>query len=572
MHYKFLSGLFPYTKGNAPQLLIPNLISRSDTIVTALLFIWLCGGLLLSLPNHGGEGLNLPQNLMTWTVLAIVTLWCLFTQQSWRGVKLPAGSWWLIAGVLLWSLPIIWSPRTDWQLNALPRVIALLGITGCYFILSCSTNGNRLRHPWLTIIMAAALLQAAYALWQISTISHLAGGRPYGIFQQVNVLASFLATGLICALWLFLQSHQRWTQRIAFSALLILPAMLVLLQSRAGQIGAVLAGIMLLVIYGAQNRRRTRVALSCMVTGALGGILLLRFGPQLWPSFTMDFVDKDSSTNSRMYMLKLTWQMIQQHPLLGNGYGSFEALFGQLAQHTAPGLEADTMKYPHNEILYAWMEGGIVALAGIVAIVTGMLVRLFAKGGAGMVGVAFLVPLAVHANLEYPFYQSATHSLVVIMLMVVAGAPVNATPVSGKDKSSLLWRGIAGILSLCVVIFMLTGLQTQQHLTSIEENGLVPFAMNEQQTVDSLMNPLAQPSRLDFDRHVALLVRFNLNRDPALLTQFSTWANQYLQVHNDPSVYASQLMISRALNLKDSGEICHKAHGRWPNDPRFSCQ
>lgn len=532
----------------------------TNTGVTLLSGIWFCGILNYILPNHGGAGLNLPQNLLAWSIMALIALWCLYRQPQGRVVELPSGTLLLIAGVLLWSLPLLWTPRADWRLNALPRVLALWGMTGFWFLLLYTTSGMRLRAHWLFILLTAALMQAGWAVWQFFRPDVLAGGRPYGSFQQVNVLASFIATGAVCALWLFLHKHRyRWVPTVA---LFLLPAVLVILQSRAGSLGAA-SGVILLAASKLPNQKRRIANAFLLIVAGIGiGLIGLHIINVIYPDFSV-IVDKENSTSSRIYILELTWQLIQTNPIIGCGYGSFESLFGQLAQITPQGLEVDTMQHPHNELFYAWVEGGIVAVVGILLIVAGILKQLWGKGGTKYAGVALLLPIAIHTNLEYPIYQSMTHGLTLIMLLVISGHGITVKCNGETKHSDKIWRIPAGILAGAILLFMVTGLQTQSRITEIEQQGLMPLAVNEQAELKMLLNPYSQYERLDFDRHVAMLLKFNLTRDSALLDQFRHWAEAYLKLHNDPSVYASLLMIARAKRLPNAESICRQAKGRW---------
>ncbi|MFS4436566.1 O-antigen ligase family protein, partial [Citrobacter farmeri] len=188
-----------------------------------------------------------------------------------------------------------------------------------------------------------------------------------------------------------------------------------------------------------QHKRRIANAFLLISAGIGIGLVGLYVINVIYPDFSV-LVDKENSTSARIYMLKLTWQLILTHPVMGSGYGSFESLFGQLAQLTPPGLEADTMQYPHNELLYAWVEGGMIAVVGILLMVAGILKRLWGKGGAKYAGVALLLPVAIHTNLEYPLYQSATHGLTLIMLLVISGRQIVATDDDEIKSPSRLWR------------------------------------------------------------------------------------------------------------------------------------
>lgn len=542
---------------------------REKTVngILVLLSLWYCVGLLWILPNRGGSGLELSQNILAWSILSIIAIGCLFTDKQRRCVY-PPGTGWVVTGAVLWSLPILWSPVIAWQWNALPKVLALWGLIAVWILLLRSGGGFRLRNPWLLMLVSAAILQVIYGAVQLSDLPSLAGKRPYGGFQQVNVYASFLATGLLCALWLFTRCCQRIPAILSAIALVLIPAMLVLVQSRTGYLGAAIGAAILLVIAG--KTRRTGVALLLLTVGVMVGLFLLRFGPLLFPGMIPSLVEKEASTLERWNILRLTWQLILNHPFIGNGYGSFEALFGQLAYLMPAGFRYTTIMYPHNELLYTWMEGGVVAVAGVLLMVGGILKRLWGKGGRRWAGLALLLPIALHMNLEYPFYQSITHGITLILLLVIAGPAARVHHSVGRfDKAQRIG---AGIVASGVLVFMITGAITEVQLTRIEQQGLVPLAQDESAAVASLVNPWSQYERLDFDRHVALLMKFNITQDRTLLTQFQTWAEAYLRVHNNPDVYNSLLMIYRALGAPSAQTLCLRANAMWPEDERFNCQ
>lgn len=536
---------------------------------TLLIALWFCVGLLWVLPNHGGSGLALPQNLFAWSLLAVITLWSMLIAKNGKALY-PTGTSWIVCGAVLWSLPILWSPVAAWQWNALPKVLALWGLICVWLLLLKSSCGFRLKNAWLMILVIAALIQVVYGAIQLSDLPNLPGGRPYGSFQQVNVMASFLATGMLCAFWLFTRNRQKQMMMLSAIALILLPAMLVLLQSRSGYLGAFFGSVIFLSVSG--KKSRSGGALLLMVVGTMAGLGLLHFGPTFFPDFIPGLVEKEGSTLQRWYIIRLTWQLIMNHPIVGNGYGSFEVLFGQLAQHFPPGLQISTIQYPHNEFLYTWMEGGIVAVLGVFAMLTGIIKRLWSKGGRRWAGIALLLPLALHMNLEYPLYQSVTHGITLIMLLLIAGPAARTSQSVTYSRTTHKWsRAGVGVLASAVLVFMISGAVTEVQLTRIEQQGLMPLVSDENATVKALVNPLSQYERLDFDRHVALILRFNTTRNDVLLIQYQNWAEGYLQVHNNPDVYNSLIMIYRSLKLPLAQGVCLRAKGMWPEDKRFSC-
>ncbi|MBN6045341.1 O-antigen ligase C-terminal domain-containing protein [Citrobacter sp. ku-bf4] len=550
-----------------------NINCNYNSPVRGILFIagiWLCCGLLWILPNHGGSGLALPQNLLAWCAMALLVLWCTLTERRVKFV-FPSGTRPIVTGAILWSLPLLWSPSSAWQWNAATKVMALWGLLIVWLELLKTPISSAARRYWLLILVMSAFLQVIYSVCQLADRAALPGGRPYGIFQQVNVLASFVATGMVCALWLNATARQKWVTRFCSLSLIMLPAMLVLLQSRAGYLGAISGCLIVLLVGYKKHRSRRRSSLLLILAGVSLGLMVLHVGPLLFPGFAPGLVDKGDSDSQRWYILQLTWQLIQNHPVIGNGYGSFEALLAQLAQQTSRGLESKTILYPHNEFFYTWMEGGLVAVAGVILMIGGILKRLWSRGGRRWAGLAILLPLALHMNLEYPLYQSVTHGLLLILLLFICGP--TARPVKNTvPRGMLIKRAVRCIAAISVVIFMVTGVVSEVQMTTIEQQGLYPLATDESATVAAVINPWSQYDRLDFDRHVALLLRFNLIRDPDLLTRFQAWAEQYRQVHNSPDVYHSLMMIYRAQKSDKAKEICIQASTLWPDDTRFNCK
>lgn len=543
---------------------------KADRVCTFILLLWLCGGLLYVLPNHGGSGLELPQNILAWCAIALLAMGCLcciIHRRSGFTYSLPPGSLLIIIGGVLWSLPLLWSPKHDWMWNALPRVMALWGLIGLYVLLLIATSCRAGRQRMLLIVVLAAVVQMGDAAWQI--IHTTQSGRPWGSFQQVNVLASFLASGVVAAMWLYLFSPRCGIRVIAGIAMALGSLCIVVLQSRAGYLGALLAVAVL--SYHAKANNRLLTTLVILAVGTLLGYWLVANNIAFIPAL----VDKEGSTRARMRMLKTTWQLIAHHPVSGNGYGSFEVLFGQqIADDYQPGdIGMEVVTHPHNELLLAWCEGGVCALAGLILMIAGVFQRLWGRKGMRLAGMALLLPIATHMNLEYPLYLSASHGLLLVLLLSLCGPGSPAKEQwqyrSPELKFISLWGGV--ILSLGLLVFMLTGLVTQQRLNDIENRGFYPFVMNDAVAAESLINPLIVSDRIAFDRHMALLLRFNMTHSMPLLARFERWGRAYLQTHNDPAVYASLIAIDRMTYAPDRARICQQAHRRWPGDVRFNC-
>ncbi|HID4130577.1 O-antigen ligase [Pluralibacter gergoviae] len=531
-----------------------------------LLGVWLCIGLLFYLPNNGGHGLSLPVNIITWGVMAACGMWTAMTLPGVAQGRAPDGAFRLICiGAGLWSLPLLWTTSGSVPYAGLPRVAGLWGMIAFLWLLRRTGLTRDSIRLILQMLWLAALMQALFGFLQVLVFKHMvmadgspgfSGSRPWGIFQQPNLLASFVATGLLC----LLASNSRG--KLASGALFFFPFMLVLIQSRAAWIGAI-AGCGLLFCSSIQVRRRAAVLLM------LGGVALAlawQWGAHLPDAFSA--IDKRGSTHERWLILKTTWALIARHPWAGWGYGSFEAAFSRQAQISG-GPFVVTLIHPHNELLYAWAEGGIVAVAGLLLMAAGILRGLWQPGGWRWTGIALLLPLISHINLEYPLYQSAPHCLMLTLLLALIMPPV--MPETAGTGSRWM-RLVIAAASLPILLFMASALVTQQRLTAIERRGLDPLATGATDSELGLINPYGQRLRLDYDRHIALLIRYNTLRDPQLLARFTRWADSYLRHHNDPNVMASRLAIIGATQPDLLNGACLQARRRWPQDRRFLCR
>ena len=169
---------------------------------------WLGIIMYLYIPNMGGMGLALPQNIFSWVMMALLIfiIW-LPTLVRQRPILITPAAKIFVMGTLVLVIPLFYT-RPEWRDMALWCWAGLLGGWGFYFAWLQVRMTRGQRQGVLLIVLLAVSGQAALALAQLFAPElawvPMKGGRVYGIFQQPNVLASFMATGLALALMLFL--------------------------------------------------------------------------------------------------------------------------------------------------------------------------------------------------------------------------------------------------------------------------------------------------------------------------------------------------------------------------------
>ena len=527
-------------------------VSAPATAVLPLLLIWMAVILPVYYPNMGGDGLALPQNILAWGVMALTTLIVTFTVCLGRiRLSLTPTARLLLLGIAVLALPLLYT-RPEWREDALWRCAGLLG--GWLFYVACLQLRVTARQRELLLfgLLFAVGIQALLAALQLfaPALAWVSpnGGRVYGVFQQPNVLGSFIATGLALALWLLLAPFSAPTRRqIPLLALLAaFSALLVLIQSRAAWLGAALAAALLLWRFARQRPAASRWAGGALLLGAAIGLTVLFTGFGLETSSVL--LDREFSNSARLTMLHDVGAMILAKPLLGWGYGGFEYSFAHFRLQAMPWREVlEVAGHPHNEILLWWVEGGLPALAGI-AIVLAAGVRLLKRAwqrdreqpaGARVGLFLVLLPMLVHTQLEYPFYLSTPHWLAFLLLLALLDGQTGEPRPLPFAKALSLPVAIAAIGVLAMAVFAWQG---RMALTQSERTMLA--------TIDSIeqMPPPAAwiyRERKTFDEQSHALLVYNQTRDDALLTGYRQWANAYLQRRIDANVYATLIMILR---------------------------
>lgn len=515
--------------------------------VLTLLLIWMVVILPVYYPNMGGDGLALPQNILAWSIMALTTLIVTFTVCLGRArLSLTPTARLLLLGIAVLALPLLYT-RPEWREDALWRCAGLLG--GWLFYVAClqlrltARQRNLLLYGLLFAVSVQALLAALQLFAPALAWVSPNGSRVYGVFQQPNVLGSFIATGLALALSLLLAPLSTPTRRqLPLLALLTaFSALLVLIQSRAAWLGGALAAALLLWRFARQSPAASRWAGGALLLGVALGLMGLFTGQQ-------ELIAREGSNYSRLTMLQDTLSMILAKPLLGWGYGGFEYSFAHFRLQAMPWREVlEVAGHPHNEILLWWVEGGLPALAGIVLVfIAGALLLKRAwqrdreqPAGARVGLFLVLLPMLVHTQLEYPFYLSAPHWLAFLLLLALLDGQTGAPRPLPFAKALSLPVAIAAIGVLVMAVFAWQG---RMALTQSERTMLA--------TIDSIEQMPAPAAwiyreRKTFDEQSHSLLVYNQTRDDALLTGYRQWADAYLQRRIDANVYATLIMILR---------------------------
>ncbi|HBE9116724.1 TPA: O-antigen ligase C-terminal domain-containing protein [Citrobacter braakii] len=564
-------------------------------IVLAFLFI----AIQFPTDNVTSVGLNSAHSVVTWGVIALQSLVIVIRQ--WSNSAFRGGKYyhWLLMALILMNISLFIVHDNGWRINALSRAAFIIFMTVFFgLLLQCKLTWFDAR-VFIGAIAGAALLQAIAAILQLYApyfswrwLHHnplAAEGRPLGMFGQVNLLGSFLATGLGATLWSVVQCRRKNSIFAWVVILLTIGFALYLTHSRTGWLGATIAMVGLVIFSPAKMRRKTILLITGLIVGCWllvqiipspGIPILLPAEHQMQSQADKTAINSDAkdasafslermraeSSIQRRQMLEGSVALIKQHPLLGAGAGSFESVWPDALASTGQVSSFEhTVTHPHNEILFVLAEGGIVALSGLLLFAGIFCIPLIKGSHRSRTIWALTLPIALHCMTEYPFYLSAVHAVIFLLLLRLSW-PVRL--LKPREVSLNLKRFIliaVGGLCLWGMFFLHTAWQTRAILRTAEISGLT-----DTELLKDVPNSIAQYDRLQFNRCVSELMAFNQTRKTSHLNQFERCASAWLHVHNDANVTASLITIAKSKGDLEAAEQWRiRGHRDFPFDPRF---
>ncbi len=516
-------------------------------------------------PNRGGSGFYLPWNLVGGIFIALLIIGAMLFS---RPPLATSGFFNLLAsGSLILLLPLLWAQQ-PWLSEALPRLMGLVLGVLAYFALLQIPLDRRWRRRLLMLLLAATVIEALLGLVQYSLLQpgnwmgyNTLKNRPYGIFQQWNLMASFMATGLALALYLLSARRplSRSLQWLAAAMLLLAPLLLIVIASRVGLLAALLLSPLQLWMLYRLNRRRAGIALLLLMAGVSAGLLLVML---------------NGATRALMLpepiFYRLTyWQealdMIAERPWLGWGYGHFQHDFLHHFYTThSSGMESVAISHPHNEILLWGVEGGLLSLSGIALIVWGLWRLLRHSRPVPLRPAPWLaaLPILLHMMVEYPLYLSAAHAVLLLVILRVSDLRRRLRlPSHSQLPLRLTTAGIAALM----VPYLLNGLHSALIITAVEKSGLRQFGPMSQ-----VITPTPWQVRYDYDMQLRQLLQYPQTRDMATLLSYQQWAENEIRVRPDANIYINLMAVSRLLQQPQrAADLQRQAKRLFPHDARF---
>ncbi|ADN74571.1 O-antigen polymerase [Ferrimonas balearica DSM 9799] len=445
-------------------------------------------------PNGGGSGLSLAFNTTSWMALALVLAVGAY-QAARRGclrfnALLPVSTLCLLA----LCLPLLWSPA-PWAGTALPRYLglfALLALLLCQQQMSLRPQQQRL---FWRLVIAAGLIQTLFSLIQFLSPTWfpalMTSQRPVGIFQQTNLVATFIGATMAISYYRLQQETSQGWRRLSWLLILLGATAQWLIQSRTGVVGTTLALLGLSALLGWHLSKRLW---ALLVVGVVLGAALQALN-QAPPR------DNLEQPGYRTTLYGLSAELIAEHPWQGVGIGQFQPAFMEKqAQHQAGAGDypywSTASSHPHNELLFWGVEGGLLPMVAILMFGLWVTYRVWRAGRLRHKALWLcLLPVLLHSQTEYPLYQSAPH-LALFAVLVAAMVPGRWRRLTLRGEGVL--RLSAPIMVVLVWAFMLTNL----HTTYVAGQY---YATKQPHYLVEIVNPFGQTRNINYLTTQALL-------------------------------------------------------------------
>lgn len=322
--------------------------------------------------NMGHAGLSLPLNIFTWGAMLLLSLWLISAAFIRGRIYTSPSLIFIFIAALLFSFPLLWT-HPEYRISSLPRLTGIWGAVVLFFALQQMKLDSRTKEALLFFILLTALLECGLSLlqWHWPDVARdimeynaaRMGGKPYGIFQQPNVLASFLATGYGVALYFSYVMRTRtllWFITLCVQGLIVF--ILCLTQSRVGLCSAILELLLLSMLspdlLSSLRKDATRLATTPSLKLLIKGLVILLIVGEI---MTVNVVKPAIAipVSSLLVVLAMGWCMV-------SGRKTQTVLFRQCAVFIVAALAVLFYVHPDISTLIDRMSAGTASAQSVI--------------------------------------------------------------------------------------------------------------------------------------------------------------------------------------------------------------
>lgn len=515
--------------------------------------------------NIGGAGLNIPSNIAVWLSACIFTWLAVRQVLNNSTLTLPKHTLVMLAFPLLATISGFISGVSepiDWMF----RLLFIWG--GTFFLLGLfQFQFSRARKDlFLYFLLIAGLLHAFVACLQffqpdgVKIFLPKSGGTNIatGIFQQINIHASFQATVVLIAWYLINRPLAKFNLVIKASILLTTFLSSYIVMSSGSRVGflSLFVGLALYlpICWSVLKRNKNNVFVitAVMIMASLTGIYSDGFGRLANKSAE---IHTEYKTSERIGIYLISAELVENKPIFGHGLGSFESVWQyQKAdfqqKHPDYTLIQDYITHPHNELLLWQVEGGLLASSGIL--ITFFTILVMAWQSRARYAIPILFPFAFHNQVELPFHISATAWFACLLLIFIALSHTKKIQI--KDFMSVPMRNVLRLqnhfLLLMATVFFIHAALANYQLDIATKNG------EKAKLSMPAMNPYFTKIAEDF-RMQQVFTMASMERNEAAMKIFNHWQQQ--AILDRPTAFNFKMLIASYQNIQNQDKACSTA-------------
>ncbi|OUR70909.1 hypothetical protein A9Q78_11220 [Methylophaga sp. 41_12_T18] len=527
-------------------------------IVLAMLFLI---SPLYYQPNLGGRGLELPFNFGVWFVAFIVITAAIFSCLKTRQIYFPKQ----YLAIMLFPALIFVSSILSGIVSPIEWLFREIYIwTGVLFLFALfqyreKINLNRL----LFILVISGLVHSFISLLQMNHSLFLNGwypysisGAPIGVFQQVNVNATYLVTATLVAFYLqghdYITQGKFWKKTTLILAIGLSTYVIFASGSRIGLLSLTVSLCILLWSYRHRYKNNYKlILLSLVVIGV--SAFTAKGGLEKTIDKNTKMVEQEYS-DARESIYTISLMAIQKSPIVGHGIGGFLKAWNneveQFYQENPGAVLPQYIGHPHNELLFWAIEGGVLALLGIFSIVIVVTISLLKLGlEQGGAYFSLLLPISLHSQVELPFYISSSHWFVVIFIVsLILNPTLSSRNFSLSLSAEWLVRFVTAIGLLIVTYFLYNTARAQSDIVSFVNQQSSPPYLGV-----AARNIYTSEYAEQLARRNNLYAAINRN-DQQAIQKFIAWAESRLLVKPELKIYED--ILTAYMHRQDVDNKC----------------
>lgn len=515
--------------------------------------------------NIGGTGLNIPGNITVWATATVFIWFAVKKVLELSELVLPAKVLLILAFPFLATISGFVS-GVDEPIDWLFRLFFIWG--GIFFLLALFQFrfSRAQKDKLLYLLLVAGLLHGLVASIQYFQPEGMSIYLPTakgvnvatGVFQQINIHASFQATMVLIAWYLINRPLARFSSPVKISILVTTFVSSFIALSSGSRVGflSLFIGLGLLIAICwpviKRNKKNTVMLLSAVVLAAVASFYSDGFSRLADKSAE---IHTEYSASKRIGIYLISGELVEQSPFFGHGLGSFESVWQyQKAdfQQRHPDYELidDYVSHPHNELLFWQVEGGILASVGIL--ISFLTILILAWRSKARFAIALLFPFAFHNQVELPFHVSATAWFVCLFLIFIALS--HARKSNFKNFLSAPMKNVLKlanhiVLTLVAFFFAHTVWANYQLEQATRSNGNSNLSI-------PLMNPYFTKTAEDF-RMQQIFRLSSMERNAEMMQVFNKWQRE--SILERPTEFNFKMLIASYQNLKKFDHACSTA-------------